>query len=229
LNLIFLHGSGCTRSVWHQQLSYFKGSIALDLPGRPYGEALDNVNDLAEWLITYINNNELTNIVLIGHSLGSAVAMQAALLGRSDIKGLVVIGGGARLKVIPQLLQSLSVLVENADDIPDSFLFANRQIPEPFKTKINLAIKETGAQVMFNDFNACDKFDVMNQLADINIPVQIMVGEKDVMTPVKYASFLQDHLFNSELEIISAGTHMVFAEQAALVNQKIEEFITRAI
>jgi pimeloyl-ACP methyl ester carboxylesterase len=69
----------------------------------------------------------------------------------------------------------------------------------------------------------------MNQLADINIPVQIMVGEKDVMTPVKYASFLQDHLFNSELEIISAGTHMVFAEQAALVNQKIEEFITRAI
>ncbi|MFQ3171814.1 MAG: pimeloyl-ACP methyl ester carboxylesterase, partial [Oleispira sp.] len=147
----------------------------------------------------------------------------------SDIKGLVVIGGGARLKVVPQLLQSLSVLVEKADDIPDSFLFANQKIPEPFKTKINLAIKKTGAQVMFNDFNACDKFDVMNQLADINIPVQIMVGEKDVMTPVKYASFLQDRLSNSELEIISAGTHMVFAEQAALVNRKIEEFITRAI
>ncbi|MGK0474819.1 MAG: pimeloyl-ACP methyl ester carboxylesterase [Oleispira sp.] len=82
---------------------------------------------------------------------------------------------------------------------------------------------------MFNDFNACDKFDVMNQLADINIPVQIMVGEKDMMTPVKYASFLQDRLSNSELKIISGGTHMVFAEQAEVVNKHIQGFVERII
>jgi pimeloyl-ACP methyl ester carboxylesterase len=155
--------------------------------------------------------------------------MQAALLGDKNIKRLVLIGSSACLKVIPQLITSLSALVDNSASIPDGLLQANDNIPEPFKTKINLAIKETGAQVMFNDFNACDKFDVMNQLADINIPVQIMVGEKDMMTPVKYASFLQDRLSNSELKIISAGTHMVFAEQAEIVNKHIQGFVERII
>jgi hypothetical protein len=88
--------------------------------------------------------------------------MQAAILGDKNIKRLVLIGSSACLKVIPQLITSLSALVDNSASIPDGLLQANDNIPEPFKTKINLASKEIGAQVMFNDFNACDKFDVMN-------------------------------------------------------------------
>lgn len=229
MNLIFLHGSGCTSNVWDQQLSYFNDSIALDFPGRSEGEVLSNVNDLADWLLNYINSNELKNVVLVGHSLGSAVAMKAALLDTTNIKGLVLIGAGARLKVMPQLLKSLSALVETSKEIPDEFLLANKNIPEPFKTKINFSIKKTGAEVMLNDFNACDQFDVMNQLANIKIPVQIIVGEEDSMTPAKYASFLHERLPLSELDVIKSGTHMVFAEQAGLINNKIQEFIANRL
>ena len=225
MNLIFVHGSGCSKNVWDQQLSFFDGSIALDLPGRPSGEPLESARDLAQWLIDYITDHALENVVLVGHSLGAAVVMQAALLNDRNIKGMVLIGSGARLKVIPQLITSLSALVDQSASIPDSFLQANQNIPDPFKTNINEAIKNNGARIMLNDFKICDKFDVMEQLASLHLPVKIIVGEKDSMTPVKYASFLHERIDQSELTVIEGGTHMVFAEQAALVNEQIEAFI----
>ena len=225
MNLIFIHGSGCSKNVWDQQLSFFDGSIALDLPGRPSGEPLESATELAQWLIDYITDHALENVVLVGHSLGAAVVMQAALLNDKHLKGMVLIGSGARLKVIPQLITSLSALADQSASIPDSFLQANQHIPEPFKTNINEAIKKNGARIMLNDFKVCDKFDVMDQLASLHLPVKIIVGEKDSMTPVKYASFLHERIDQSELTIIDGGTHMVFAEQAALVNEQIEAFI----
>ena len=229
MNLIFIHGSGCSKNVWDQQLSFFDGSIALDLPGRPSGEVLESVSDLAQWLLDYITDQALENVVLVGHSLGAAVVMQAALLNDKNIKGMVLIGSGARLKVIPQLITSLTALVDQSASIPDSFLQANENIPEPFKTNINTAIKKNGAHTMLNDFNLCDKFDVMEQLGNINVPVKIIVGEKDRMTPVKYASFLHERIEQSELIVIEDGTHMIFAEQAEVVNKHIQGFVDRVV
>jgi pimeloyl-ACP methyl ester carboxylesterase len=84
-------------------------------------------------------------------------------------------------------------------------------------------------KTMLDDFNLCDSFDVMDQLENIKLPVQIIVSEKDIMTPVKYVSILHDRIANSELEVIKAGTHMVFAEQAELINKHIQGFMVRVI
>tara|TARA_R110001592_G_scaffold75526_1_gene228664 strand:+ start:3755 stop:4444 length:690 start_codon:yes stop_codon:yes gene_type:complete len=226
MTLIFLPGSGCSSIVWEQQLSFFGNSLALNLPGHPDGRALNTVSDMAQWLVSYIEERKLTDLILVGHFLGSAVAMQTALLGKVDIKALVLIGAGARLKVMPQLLVALSELVENKGDIPDYLLSANHKIPEPLRAKINSSMKVNGAGVMLKDFSACNKFDVMEHLAEMNIPVQIIVGDKDQMTPLKYASFLKYNLPNAELAVIKDGTHMVFAEQADIVNLQIQYFLT---
>ena len=78
---------------------------------------------------------------------------------------------------------------------------------------------------MLKDFTACDNFDVMQEIGSIKLPVQLIVGDKDIMTPVKYSEYLLANLPNAQLEVIDAGTHMVFAEQYDKVNACIQRFV----
>lgn len=227
MTLLFLHGSGCTHVVWQLQQQFFENSIAVDYPGHPDGQALASVDELVQWLADYITQHQLFDVVLVGHSLGSAVALQLAISAKAKIqlKALVLIGAGARLKVMPQLLQSLSELVELKQPFPDYLLAANQNIAEPLQTQINNSIINNGVSVMLNDFTICDKFDVIEQLPKIDVPTLIIVGDADQMTPIKYATFLQQKIPNAQIAIIEKGSHMVFAEQPDSVNQCIETFL----
>lgn len=234
MTLVFLHGSGCTNNVWAHQVSFFNHSVALNFPGHPEGEALNDVKSIAQWVLNTLEKEGLRDVVLIGHSLGSAVAMQAALLAANNsttfdasrLKALVLIGAGAKLKVMPQLLTSLATLIEEGGEFPDYLLASNQQLQEPLRTQVNTAIVNNGAAVMLNDFTACDHFDIMQELANIQLPVQLIVGDEDIMTPVKYSEYLAAHLPNAKLDVIEAGTHMVFAEQYDKVNQCIHQFVS---
>ncbi|MDO6569022.1 alpha/beta hydrolase [Alteromonas sp. 1_MG-2023] len=233
MTLVFLHGSGCTSNVWKHQVSFFKNSLALDFPGHPNGEAISDVKSIAQWVLDTIEQEESKDVVLVGHSLGSAVAMQAALLALQEtstfdsnrLKALVLIGAGAKLKVMPQLLTSLATLIEEDGEFPDYLLASNQQLQEPLRTQVNMAIVNNGAAVMLKDFTACDHFNIMHDLANLVLPVQLIVGDKDIMTPVKYSEYLLAQLPNAKLDVIEAGTHMVFAEQYDKVNKCIQRFV----
>jgi pimeloyl-ACP methyl ester carboxylesterase len=233
MTFVFLHGSGCTNNVWAHQVSFFNNSVALNFPGHPDGEVLCDVKSIAHWVLNTVEQEDLTDVVLVGHSLGSAVAMQAALLASSEsttfdssrLKALVLIGAGAKLKVMPQLLTSLATLIEECGAFPDYLLASNQQLQEPLRTEVNSAIVKNGAAVMLKDFTACDNFDVMQEIGSIKLPVQLIVGDKDIMTPVKYSEYLLANLPNAQLEVIDAGTHMVFAEQYDKVNACIQRFV----
>ena len=225
MTIIFLHGSGCSADVWAHQTASFENSVAINFPGHPDGEALVSIAEMADWLASFIKDQQLQDVVLAGHSLGGAVALQTALLKIEPVKALILIGTGARLKVMPQILVSLSQLVEAKADIPDSFFMANQKIDEPLKGIVNASLKANGASVLLTDFKACDHFDVMEDLPDIRLPVQIIVGEADSMTPVKYAKYMDEQLPNSQLHIIEKGTHMVFAEQPKAVNHLMSGFL----
>ena len=121
MTLVFVHGSGCTHHVWSYQTSFFNNSIALDFPGHPNGNALTDIEAMSQWLLSVLEERNLHDVVLVGHSLGSAVVLKAALdtatskteshrvatSENSRIKGLVLIGAGAKLKVMPQFLDAL--------------------------------------------------------------------------------------------------------------------------
>lgn len=223
--LIFLPGSGCSSNVWRHQLDFFDDSIALNFPGHPDGDLIDNVSGLADWLVNILDQHEDESVILVGHSFGSAVALQVAINSHPAIKGLVLIGSGSRLKVMPMILDNLAKLVATKSDVPEIMLSANKDIQEPLRTEINHAIKLNGVSALLNDFKACNEFDVSEYLKTIKIPTQIIVGEKDVMTPLKYAEYLNSNIKNSILSIVPNGSHMVFAEQPNDVNFIIKSFV----
>ena len=83
---------------------------------------------------------------------------------------------------------------------------------------------ELGPEVQLNDLLACDRFDVMDRLGEIELPTRVLCGSNDVMTPVKYADYLVEHLPNAKQTVIPGG-HFVQMEEYKKVNEEIETFM----
>ena len=112
MKLIFLHGSGGCKESWHHQVRFFEDADAVDLPGHPEGKPCTSIDDYVAWLREYIREKTYRDVVLVGHSLGGAIAFLYALTYPHDLKAIVSVGSGARLRVHPMYLEELEKAID---------------------------------------------------------------------------------------------------------------------
>jgi pimeloyl-ACP methyl ester carboxylesterase len=226
MSIIFVHGSGARGDIWRYQTDYFPGSHAVDLPGHPRGEILKSVEECVDWLRKYIKERGFEDVVLAGHSFGGAIALLYALKYPQELKGIIVIGSGARLKVHPIFLTPCEEAIKGDGQKWYEMVEEMYGLTSPdYKRKIMEKQKTIGPAVMLNDFLCCDKFDVMDRVHEIKLPALIICGELDAMTPVKYASYLGTKIANSKVVIVPQAGHLVLAEKPGVVNKAIEDFL----
>ena len=225
MKLIFLHGSGSCGESWHYQVRFFEDADAVDLPGHPEGEPCTSIDDYVEWLRGYIQERSYRDVVLVGHSLGGAIAFLYALKYPDDLAGIVSVGSGARLRVHSMYLEEL----EKAIREPARFVKFQDIGWELVDPELAQVVKrrgiENGPGVMLNDLRACNAFDIMNRLSEIRVPTLALCGSDDIMTPPKYSHHLEEGLPEARVVVIHGGTHMVFAEKPEEVNIAITEFL----
>lgn len=226
MNLIFVHGSGAYGDIWRYQTAYFSDSHAVNLPGHPHGQALESVEECVEWLNKYIQGKGFKDVVLAGHSFGGAIALMYALRYPQALKGVIIIGSGARLRVNPMFLTPCKEAIKGSprkwyELVGEMY----RLTPGDYKKEMMEKQKAIGPAVMLNDFLCCDRFDVMDRVHEIKVPALIICGESDVMTPVKFANYLGAKITNSRVVIIPQATHLVLAEKPEAVNKAIEGFV----
>lgn len=225
MKLIFIHGSGGCKESWQYQTQYFKGSVALDLPGHPDGEPCSSIDDYVEWLHEYVTANDFIDLVIIGHSLGGGIGLLYGLKYPANVKGLICVGSGARLRVAPMFLEGLEKAIA-AKESTRAFAESTLSLIEPELAKIIARrMEENGLAAMLNDLRACDKFDVMDRLGEIDIPLLAVSATDDVMTPPKYSQHMADQMKNARAVTIQGGTHFAFAEKPEEVNRAIEDFL----
>ncbi|HUW44440.1 MAG TPA: alpha/beta hydrolase [Dehalococcoidia bacterium] len=226
MRIIFVHGSGAYGDIWRYQTDYFPDSDAVNLPGHPNGQTLNSVEECADWLRKYIKGRGYKDVVLAGHSFGGAIALMYALRYPQELKGIIIIGSGARLRVHPMFLAPIEEAIKgNPREWYQLVAEMYRLTPEDYKMEVVEKQKAIGPAVMLNDFLCCDKFDLMDKVQEIKLPALIICGELDVMTPVKYANYLGTKLANSRVMIIPQATHFVLAEKPEVVNKAIEDFV----
>lgn len=225
MKLIFVHGSGGCKEAWHYQTKHFPDADAIDLPGHPDGEPRTSVDGYVDWLRGYIKERGYNDVVLAGHSLGSAIAQLYALKYPEDLKGLILIGGGARLRVHPMYLEMLEKAKSDPSMLESFFEMAWGLIDPELMEVLRRRALENGPAVFLNDMLCCDKFDIMDRVHEIKVPTLALCGSEDVMTPPKYTQYLADRIEGAKGVIIEGGTHMVFAEKPDEVNQAIEDFL----
>ena len=229
MQLIFIHGSGTTGRAWKYQSEFFPGSIAVNLPGHPDGDLLDSIPAMAAWLKQFVQEQALSDLVLVGHSIGGGIALQYALDYPEDVRALVTVGSGGRLRVHPDTIAFVEQALSRPESIAPMIEGFWKNVSEEFAAELKADGLALGPGVFLSDFKACDKFDVMDRLGQISAPTLAIVGTKDVMTPVKYAEFLVEKLKDASLATIEGGTHSVFAEFPEQVNASLDRFLKQLV
>lgn len=229
-SLLCIHGAGGTSQGWLPQLSGLAGQVnvaSLDLPGHldTPGPSFDDVNHYAGWLAGFLAAGPIRP-VLCGHSMGGAIAQTLALNHPELIRGLVLVGSGSRLKVLPTILEGIKQDFPGTVRLIVKFAYSD-DAPEPLLRDGVDTMLATAPEVLLGDFTACDRFDISDRLDDIALPTLILVGENDKLTPVKYSQALAKAIPGAELRTIPQAGHMAHLENHKAVNQALLDFMAK--
>jgi pimeloyl-ACP methyl ester carboxylesterase len=226
--LVLIHGAGGSRLSWPAPLRRMPHTAvyALDLPGHgrspPPGRTA--VDAYADDVQAFMATLELDDVVLVGHSMGGAIAQTLGLRGLPQLRGLVLIGTGARLRVTEEILDQILTDFESAV-VTVTWYAWPPQAPQVLRAKGREMLVQIDPKVLHGDYVACDNFDVMDKLNDIEVPTLVMTGTADQLTPVKYGRYLAHHIPQAQFVPIEGGGHMVALEQPDEVAAAVTAFI----
>lgn len=229
--LVLIHGAGGTHLYWPPEIRRLRGYCvyAVDLPGHGKSSTIDGQQSIGEYarhMVQWLEAVQLRRAVLVGHSMGSAIALTLAIRHPDYVVGLGLIGAGARLRVHPEILNYVAdpTTFLKATDLLVSYSFSTNASPR----LVELASKrllETRQSVVYGDLLACNHFDVMEQLAAIKQPTVVVCGADDQLTPLRFAQFLANSIPDARLNIVPAAGHMVMLEQPRLVADSLLSFL----
>jgi len=226
--LVFIHGSGCTSSVFAAQTAAFPGSYAVDLPGHGATPALESGVSIAAYADAVERDLEARGIegaILCGSSLGGAVALEIGLRANPRVGAVVMLGSGAKLRVAPALLEGLERDFQAAvrDLVPMFFANPSPALIEPAADEMY----RVGQSQTLADFRACDAFDATDRVASLALPLLALTGEQDRLTPPKFAAFLADRVPGAEARILPEAGHLAMVERPDETNAALRAFVDR--
>jgi pimeloyl-ACP methyl ester carboxylesterase len=217
---LFVHGAGGTHLDWPAELRRLPEANAIcpDLPGhgRSPGLGRQTIPGYAADMVALLNTLHIEQAIIAGHSMGGAIALTLALQYPNRVLGLMLFGTGAKLGVHPDILGGmLDETAKSVNLILGGYWGAGAT--DSMRRRTQQRLIEFNPTILYNDYSACSRFDVRTELNQIRVPVLIVGGTDDRMTPFKFSSYLHEHITGSELVTVEGGGHMMILEQPAAV------------
>ena len=228
---VFIHGAQNDHSVWALQTRYFAhhgfSVLAVDLPGhgRSKGEPLVSVEAMADWLTSVLTAAGVQKAVLIGHSMGSLIALETALRAKDKVCGVALVGTAYPMKVSPQLLEASEQREPSAIDMVTIWSHAGIAqkpsapgpgfyVPYGARRLMQHIARSNPAKVFFTDFSACNAYaNGETAAAALHCPALMLLGRKDMMTPPKATAALKSALPAVKVVQVDGSGHALMAEQ----------------
>ncbi len=226
--LILIHGAGGSHLHWPAALRRLPGATvyAIDLPGhgRSEGPGRERIEDYAADVIRFMDAVEVSRGVLVGHSMGGAIAQMTALIAPERVAGLVLVGTGARLRVAPVLLDGILQDARGAVALITEWAWG----PEADPTMVargRQMMARVNPQVVWGDFAACDRFDIRERVGEIAAPTLVITGSEDRMTPPKFGLWLAERIPGAQFVLVEGTGHMVMLEKPDRVASTVREWL----
>jgi len=227
--LVFIHGAGGDHTIWVYQYSRIKNNYniaALELPGhgQSEGPGEQSIQPYVQWVRKTMEGLDVTKPILIGHSMGAAIAVTFALQHGDMLSGIVAVSGGARMKVNPLIFEGLKTDPKTVIEMAAHFSLSRKNF-ERLSRPVTESLSKVPPVVIYKDFKACDETDLTALVSQIHVPALIVCGADDKMTPPDLSRYLQEHIEGAKLAIIEDAGHFVMMEKPEAFNEALGEFI----
>jgi len=223
---LFLHGSGLNSAVWALHSRWYAhhgwSVLAVDLPGhgRSAGHALPSIGAIADWIVRLIETAGIAKATLIGHSMGSLIALEAAARHPHRVRALGLIGTAAAMPVHPDLLSAAQANAHDAIDMVSLWGHGPRaslggsQAPGLWMLGGGYRLLERAKPgALFTDLAACNAYQGgPASAAQVTCPAVLILGERDAMTPAKAGKALATAIPTAKVTVIKNAGHMLMAE-----------------
>ena len=225
-SVVFIHGTGQDHTIWVLPTRYFarhqRNVLAIDLPGhgRSGGEPLASIEAMADWIVKLLDATGIHSAALVGHSMGSLVAISLAANDADRVRAIALIGTAVPMPVSDALLNSAK---ENSPDAIDmltlwghssSAHLGGNATPGMWMLGSGRRLMERAAPgVIFADLNACNQHQQgLEDAAAITCQTLLILGQSDQLTPPRKARALADAISGSKTVVLDKSGHAMLSE-----------------
>src|SRR3954469_7273499 len=225
--VVLLHGAGFDHSTWALHSRWFAhhgySVLAPDLPGhgRSSGKALPTIAEMADWTAALLDATGASKAKLVGHSMGSLIALETAAWHPEKVSALSLIGTAATMTVGPDLLKAAEANDQDALDMVSIWgLGFNAELGGSLAPGLwmhggaQAVLKSCEPGVLFRDLSACNAYaNALAAAANVRVPVTLILGERDMMTPAKAGKALAVAMPHAKTIVVPGAGHMIMAER----------------
>lgn len=227
--IILVHAAGSSHRGWTPQVEYLSrkyNTVAINLPGhglgRKQGEA--TIDGYVKAVRVLIEGLSIQKAALAGISMGGAITQQFALSYPEKLIGIILIGSGARMKVMPEIFDMIKKDFKTFARMTPEVMFAKETSSEIKAACIEENLK-CDPEVAYGDFQACNAFNLIDRVAEIKLPCLIFSGADDKLAFPKFQDYLHEKIAGSRLIRFENAGHALNMEKPDEVNKAIEEFL----
>jgi pimeloyl-ACP methyl ester carboxylesterase len=225
--VVLIHGAGFDHTAWALHSRWFAHNgfsvLVPDLPGhgRSAGPALGSIAEMADWTAALLSAAGGSKAHLIGHSMGSLIALETAARHPEKVSALSLVGTAATMTVGPDLLKAAEANDQAAIDMVSIWGLG-------FAAELGGSLApglwmHGGAQrtlqhcapgVLYCDLAACNAYaDALISAAKVKVPTTLILGERDMMTPAKAGKALAGAIPNARTVVLAGAGHMMMSER----------------
>jgi len=230
--LVCVHGAGSSSVVWMEvvrRLSPQRRVIAPDLPGHGQSDRWHAPDDVSiamyrDAVGTVCAQLKVERAILMGHSMGALIALDAAAAWPERVAGLILVNGGVRLPVAPEVFVKLTGDFTRFGKWLARVVWSPatpRDVVERWGTLAFTADQE----ITLADFRAVERYDGAIAATRVRTPTLVLGGEDDLMTPPKLTRELASAITGARAVVVPEAGHMIVQEQPERFFAELESFL----